>query len=562
MLAILLGFLQAWASRMSVSDDAVCYLDVGDYIWHGQWLRAVNGIWSPLYGAILGLVVEVFHPSLDWEYPLVHLILYLFFIFALGCFDFLLRELILLRRETESREEAAIADWVWLTIGYSVFLWSSLDLIGVTETNPDMLVAASFYLACALLVRLRRGVAGWPAYLGLGLTLGLGYLTKSIMFPVSVLCLGIAFLWGWKRGQIRQASGALLVFLVAATPFITALSLERGKLTFGETGRYNYAIHVNQLQPMHWQGGPAENGWPIHPTRQIVDRPATFEFAGPIGGTYPAWYDASYWYEGVQGHFNLPLAVKTVARLLRIEGLILFELQGSLIASLFVLFYVGARKWSVAKDLSTYSFLLLPALATLLLYALIYIEPRYLAPFLAVLLVGLFFSVHLPASAESRRLYSAVAIFIFAMFLYSSASTSLHLRGLARDVLGRSTVDPDSYQQVAKEMYRQGLRPGDRIASLQWSSFNAAQVARLDRVQIIAEVYYWPTHPDTIANDFWKADPAAQERVIQAIGRTGARVIISQMAPSPSGAAGWTRVGNTDYYSYWLASSAQGSVTK
>jgi hypothetical protein len=83
-LAILLGFLQAWASRMTLIDDATSYLDMGDYSWRGRWWMAFNGLWNPLNAVILGLGIRLFRPSPYWEYPLVHLILFLTFLFALS----------------------------------------------------------------------------------------------------------------------------------------------------------------------------------------------------------------------------------------------------------------------------------------------------------------------------------------------------------------------------------------------------------------------------------------------------------------------------------------------
>jgi hypothetical protein len=159
----------------------------------------------------------------------------------------------------------------------------------------------------------------------------------------------------------------------------------------------------------------------------------------------------------------------------------------------------------------------------------------------------------LPKSTESRRLASAAAIFVFLMFISPVQSTySLHLKEFVRDVTGRSTPDPNSYQAMAGEMSRLGLRPGDRVASLDYALWHTSTWARLARVQVIAEVYYWPTLSDHDANDFWKADAATQEKIIQAFEKTGARVIVSQRAPVPANAVGWQRVGGTDYYAYWL----------
>jgi hypothetical protein len=554
-LSIALGFLQFWASRMTLLSDTVSYLDIGDYIWHGQWSQAVNGLWSPLYAAILGIAVGLFRPSFYWEYPLVHLILFLIFLFALWCFDFLLRELILFRQEQEkeSSERFSVPTWVWLTIGYTLFLWSSLRLIEVSQCNPDMLVAAYFYLACGLLVRIGRGAAGWPTYVALGLALGLGYLTKSIMFPVSLICLASAFISG--RRHPRRVLAAVVMFLAVSGPFIVALSLAKGRVTFGESGRFNYAVHVNHVPMSHWQGEIAGSGLPLHGTRMILNQPATFEFGSPIGGTYPPWTDPSYWYEGVRTRFDLRQAVSNAARFLGIEVSLFFELHGSLIAGLFVMFYVGGRKLSLLSDISMYWFLLVPSVATLGAYALIHVEPRYLAPFMVVFLLSLYLSVHLPASRENSRVCKSVAILTFMMFVVPIESPSLHLKAFARDILGRSQPDPNSPQEVVTEMYRLGLRPGDRIASLQNSVYGMSTWARLARVKIVSEVYYWPDQPETSANDFWKADPSTQERVIQALTQTGARFIVSQLAPPLGDVPDWQRVGNTQYYAYRTSKS-------
>jgi hypothetical protein len=554
-LSVVLGFLQAWASRMTLVSDTVSYLDIGDCIWHRHWSAAVNGLWSPLFSTVLGMALGLFRPSPYWEYPLVHFIMFAIFLFTLWGFDFFSRELILLRRQSESGEEFSTPAWVWLTIGYTLFLWSSLRLIEVSETNPDMLVAAFFYFACGFLVKLRRQTGGWPTYLSFGLVLGFGYLTKSIMFPVSLVCLVMASVVG--RRQPWRVIGAWAVFFAVSGTFIVALSLNKGRVTFGESGRYNYAVHVNQVPRTHWQGEMPGAGKPLHSTRQIFDHPATFEFATPLGGTYPAWTDPSYWYEGVQTHFDLRRALGTEVRLLGVESHFLFELDGSMIAALFVMFYVGARRWSGLKDVATYWFLLVPAVITLAMYAMIHIESRYLAPFLVVFLFCLFLSAHLPASQESRRLCSAVAVFLFAMFICPIESSSMHVKEFARDILRESRPDPNSYQAMSSEMYRLGLRPGDRIASLDYSLYGMSSWARLSRVSIVAEVYYWPDLSESAANSFWSADTATQEKVIHAIAETGARVVISQQTPSPVNAPGWHRVGNTQYYAFWLSPSSK-----
>jgi len=533
-------------------NDTVSYLDIGDSIWRGQWMSVVNGLWNPLYAAILGVAVGLFRPPTDWEYPLVHLIVFLIFLFTLFSYDFFLRQLLLLRREGESENEFSVQRLVWFCIGFTLFLWASLQLIGVSQTNPDMLVAAFFYLACALLVKIKRGCAGWLDYCVLGLSLGLGYLTKSIMFPVSLCCLISAFLIG--RVQRRRVLVSVAVFLALSGPYVAALSMTKSRPTFGDSGRYNYAVHVDLIPGVHWQGGQidsAGDGQPLHPSRKLVSQPATFEFATPIGGTYPSWTDPSYWYEGVRPHFDLRRALSHAFRLLMYEfSFLLFDLHGSIVAGIFIMLYASGRRWSVFNDIARFWFLILPCLAALGMYAMVHVEPRYLAPFLVTFSLGLFLSARLPAPDGGRRFCSAVAVLILLGYFFPIGLPSLHVRQFVRDVAGRSQPDPDSPAAVAKGMYAMGLKPGEKIASLQWSLFGMSTWARLARAKIVAEVFYWPEKPMTFGNDFWKADPATQQQVINALAGTGAKFIVSQFPPPDASGSSWQRVGNSQYYAY------------
>jgi len=71
---MLLGFLHAWASGHSMNPDGMSYLDVGDAFYNHDWVHAVNTWWSPLYPWIVGTVLGIFKPSIEWEFPVVHLV--------------------------------------------------------------------------------------------------------------------------------------------------------------------------------------------------------------------------------------------------------------------------------------------------------------------------------------------------------------------------------------------------------------------------------------------------------------------------------------------------------
>jgi hypothetical protein len=75
-----------------------------------------------------------------------------------------------------------------------------------------------------------------------GLILGIGYWTRSILFPLGFVILSAGYWWkrsapGWWRGMVVAG----LVFLCTSAPLISLLSKEKGRFTFGDSGRVNYA---------------------------------------------------------------------------------------------------------------------------------------------------------------------------------------------------------------------------------------------------------------------------------------------------------------------------------
>jgi hypothetical protein len=153
-------------------------------------------------------------------------------------------------------------------------------------------------------------------------------------------------------------------------------------------------------------------------------------------------------------------------------------------------------------------------------------------------------------------------VLLVVLYFLPIGSPSLNVTGFVRDLLGRSRRDANSPAEVAEAMYRLGLKPGDAVASLQWSLFGTSTWARLARVKIVAEVFYWPERPVTFGNDFWKADSANQEKVIHALADTGASFIVSELPPSAPNAPGWMRVGDTEYYAYRLHGTDTASVSR
>jgi len=210
-----LGLVHAWVGRYSMNPDGMSYLDVGNSFFRRDWANAVNAHWSPLYPWALGLVVGLAKPSPKWEFPLVHLVNFGVFVVALFAFRFLLRALLAFVRERTSdgapNGGQALPEWALVLLAYPIFLWTALEVETLYGVSPDLAVMACSCLTAGMLLRLRQGDRLLRFAL-FGLILGIGYWTKTILFPLGFVTLGAGYLWkrsrpGWGRGGGGSRSG-------------------------------------------------------------------------------------------------------------------------------------------------------------------------------------------------------------------------------------------------------------------------------------------------------------------------------------------------------------------
>ncbi|MGH9941197.1 MAG: hypothetical protein ACRD9R_02430 [Pyrinomonadaceae bacterium] len=549
--AVPVGALHLWAGRHEMNLDGISYLDMGDAYLRGDWAMAVNAYWSPLYSWLLGLVMAVFRPSPAWEFPVARLLNFALYLVTLVCFDFFLRRFISLqrRREDAGGGRETLPAWAWVALGYALFIWTSLSFVSLV--TPDMCVAACVYLAAGLLLRVRQSTAGWLTFGALGVVLGLGYLAKAAMFPLAFVFLLLSlFAAGGLRRAMPRAALALVCFLLIAGPFVFTLSHAKGRLTFSDSGRLNYLWLINDVPVRHWQGeSAAELSPPSHPTRRLLDRPALYEFGMPVGGTYPVWYDPSYWYEGAAPSFNLRGQMRALgASLTMYHKLFLSYLQWSLLFCWLVLFLsagFGAREG--LREIAGQWPLLALALAALSMYALIVVEPRYVAPFIVLFWLGLFSAVRLPPGRTSLRVLAGTAVVMTAMLVAVIALAT------AKQVWKGVRGGAESQEAAAAEGLKQlGLRPGDKVAAVypvgaKGILTRMTSTARLARVSVVAEI------PPQESANFWAADAETLSHVREIFSRTGAKIILTEDLPKNVPVEGWRKVGQTKYHAFFLA---------
>ena len=285
----------------------------------------------------------------------------------------------------------------------------------------------------------------------------------------------------------------------------------------------------------------------MHTTRKIYDAPPTFEFGEPVAGTYPVWYDPTYWYEGSVSHFDLRQqlrvfvgGVKAYYELFHNWGL-----QFGLFVALVALYLMGRRGRLLLSDLIQQWTLIIPAIAGLGLYLFVNVQGRYVASFVVLLWLALFSVVRLRHTPDCQRLAWVIPLTLVVCITFTTIASSnkeaiLAVRQL---VAGEDPVAHEQWQ-VAEGLRELGLAKNDRVAFI-GDSFRAFW-AYLLGLRVVAEV-----RRDKVP-DFWQADSTMKGGVIEAFARTGAKAIVAEKPAPGVDLSGWQRIRETNYYVHML----------
>lgn len=284
---------------------------------------------------------------------------------------------------------------------------------------------------------------------------------------------------------MKLATGrpGFVVFVLVAGPFVAALSLKQGHPTLGDTAKLNYAWKVDGVSH-YWQGGPPGCGNPRHPPRKILENPPVFEFGTPIIASYAYWDDPSYWYEGIRPCLELrkylPVLRPNVERVLGVSFRPLGLLPAAIVA-IFYGIYVNGHRGSLSlfkEGLVANLDLFVIAWTGIAAHVWLHIEPRYIATFVTLLWLGIFSAVRIPRAPRLRQPVGAIiAAFIIVMMVAIAKTASIQVRPSAEE---------SEQWAVAQGLWRMGIGPGDKVATL-GTSFQAYW-ARLARVRIIAVI--------------------------------------------------------------------------
>jgi hypothetical protein len=521
-----------------MNPDGVSYLDIASETLRAGPLALVNSYWSPLYPALIAFWEWVCRPSSFQEFAYIHALNAILYAGAAISFAYFLRELIRLRF---AAGRDAARDSIFIAFGFAVFFrFMNMDVNAFVVT-PDLLVATAAFLSAGLFLRVLRGRSDSIAFVALGAAIAAGYLAKSAMLPAGAALLCILLLWSPRSKSHRH--GVLIaagVALILCAPLILLVSKRLGRPSISETGRLNYLWFVDGLPVFQGWTGTLGGDMPEHGPRIVAEDPKIIEFASPIPGTYPLWYDPAYWYAGAKARIDLMRQLHVIRNTLGFYRDMFADLR-LLMEGLVVLliFTYVRRKRPGRADL----LLLLWPVAVLSMYALVWTEPRFIAPFMVISWLTAYNAVF--AQAREERILLAVLAVV--MLASSVRQTFLAERKVL--LPGPSYASPYTYvwmpvppnispdQIAARKLMAAGIKTGDAIATV--GPAFADFYARIARVHVVAEVVE--------IDKFWRLQPEAAAALERKLAGTGAKALIAKNKPKGFQAGVWEDVPGTIY---------------
>ena len=535
------ALINCWMCRFQMNPDGVSYLDMGDQYCKGNWQAALNSYWSPLYSWLTGLMFLVTKPSMRWEYPEVHFLNFVIFVATLFCFEFFWRELLTSRSDKAWEGVSRLYAWI---LGYLLFACVLFGASVLALVTPDLLVAALVLVVSGMMLRFTAGRVNTASAGLLGVLLGVGYLAKAAMFPFAFIAMMTMLAVAWKLHRRKSLVAAtLLGFLLVSMPFVIVLSRNQHRFTFGDSAKITQGWFVNGVNPnfRHWQGNGTGNAGALHPTRKVLSWPEIYEFATPVEGTYPVWYNPAYWYAGLDSSVHPVWEIKTFFRnMAHLEEYFLRQL-GFLTTIMLMMFFLSDRIKEYGRRFIDFWPILVPTVAVFLMYAMVYWEQRYTIGVMLVVCGAVMASTSI--LREDQRIYVLrTASLMLGLMVVCWVLPLLMRNGY---ISGRENT-----QQVvvAERLRTMGIEPGEHVALI--GDGFGEYWARLEKVRIVAEV---PKALDTgdSATAFWNSSPEIEQAALNTLKNTGAKAVIAATAPQflPPG---WVQIGNTGHAVYFF----------
>jgi hypothetical protein len=576
----------------ALDGDGMAYMDIADLIRAHHWAGVVNGYWNPLYPAGLALAQRVFHPTRMNELHAYYILNYGIFLASVAALLAFISALVKLRRRMtpNADQNSGAAHLLGMDalqlLGVALLVIATQRELSMATIRPDALLQALMLAAFAMLLRSFASESLLYAPL-MGFFFGLAYLAKSFAFLVALITIALMMLfqaWVQRRKPARVIAGGALAFVVFAAiagPYIGALSKQKHRFDFGDSGALNYAWYVSGTVKMHIEPSMTSDFGSahvklIHPEQQLLAQPGIYSYRAEPYGTYPAWFDPTYFHERIVPVFSATRLVHRDVRNMVLTLRYLFNHPEAWIL-LALLLACGARLGFMGSRSSLqswrHSVFWLPPVALGVamwgIYGLVNIEERYVTLAYLVIVLPVFAALYTSPridgsddNAWPRRCATAMIAVLAFLVLGNTLRVALDVRSHESAAgLPAAWYSPNIYA-AAKGLNALGVGSGDEIACMGTiACLNDPYWMRLANVRVLTEVY----NPDAkhLLEEF-EGLPNHQQ-VEDVLKAQGAKVVVASFDPGEMtgrtpASAGWIRLGESNLYALPLNIPAPASA--
>ncbi len=574
--AVLALVLTVWYTPFDwyqIDGDAVGYMDLSGYMLAHRWSLVVNGYWHPLYPAVLAVGQILFRPTRVQELGAFYWMGDAIFVLELLSMVAFTTSLCRLRSRLASRTESFLLGAPVLHLfGLALLLIAVQRELSPGKIRPDALLQALLLFGVASLANLLATDRLRYAFL-MGLSLGLAYLTKSFALAFTFSCLGVFVLAAWflvrlpMRRIVLSFGIMLLCFGAIAGPYIAALSWQHHRLDMGDSGALNYAWFVSGTEKLHLEPSMtnsfgAASVHLIHPEKQLLSDPRVYSFQGYPQGTYPPWFDPTYFNEHIVPHVSLWRALPRMGKNVELTLKYVFDhLEGWIVLGVLALCGVPVRRRWRERVFATP--MLAIGLAVWAIYGLVNVEQRYVTVGFLIIIVAIFASLMTPSPEGEGNLHSdwtrsiAATLILGLALLEAGEFTRLLLE--ARRQQSQMEVPAGWYNPeifgAAEALNGLDLPQGTAIGCIgRQVCLIDTYLARLANLHITSEIF---VPGEAVQNFIGREGPVKMQTAEGAMRRDGAAIIVGffdpgSLQPVP---AGWRRLNSSSYYYFDLRRS-------
>jgi hypothetical protein len=509
---------------------------MADIIRHGRLVEAISSYFPPGYPLLVALFLQLGMASPATEFAVMKIANLTIFVSLLIALELFLAETYRLYQSNAStgsdtdtgtgagtENQLAISPALFKANCYAVFAWIFLPSCGVSFDNADALLSSLILFCISLVLRIRRlaDKAGASQFAILGILSSYACITKTFAYCLVPLLLLFAIENKERlREKAKKFAWFLLGFAAFAMPYIFIVWNKGLALSLMMVSKLNYRWQILEGSgPALVEPGDPDFSSLIHPMQVLVLKPVVLGFATPVPGTFPPWYDAAYWLQGIAVNFSLRASATALALNF------CFYCQHYLaffFLSWFVVSFITTSTALSAKRIFAYRVPASLAAYGLTLYALVsnpVVESRrYICVYLFLLFCTMLVSIRLTNNLRSR-----VALYVMTLvtMLYCGFFLKSEIQNRIEELKGadKKSFDTGTYLRSIGLNNLPIALIGNANSDFDW--------ARISRLRIIASI--------TDAGSYWEAPPAVRREINKAVKRYGAKFLIQYFSHRHAG---------------------------